>query len=79
MIIKYLLNNFIFEMFPHNSYFNKFRRYRRKKMINLTINAINLINVINIRIIIIIKRDLKKRLTITTIDYSLIIIDLTTI
>ena len=31
MIIKYFLNNFIFEMFSHNSHFNKFRKYRRKE------------------------------------------------
>ena len=26
--IKYLLNNFIFEIFSHNFHFNKFRKYR---------------------------------------------------
>ena len=28
MIIKYFLNNLIFEMFSHDFYFNKFRKHR---------------------------------------------------
>ena len=31
IIIKYLLNNFILEMFSYNSHFNKFRKHRRKE------------------------------------------------
>ena len=31
IIIEYLLNNFIFKMFSHNSHFNKIRKHRRKK------------------------------------------------
>ena len=31
MIIKYLLNNLIFEIFSHNFHFNKFQKYRRKR------------------------------------------------
>ena len=30
MIIKYLLNNLIFEMFSHNFHFNKFQKHKRK-------------------------------------------------
>ena len=31
MIIKYLLNNLILEMFSYNFYFNKFRKHRRRE------------------------------------------------
>ena len=31
IIIKYFLNNFIFEMFSHSFHFNKFRKHRRKE------------------------------------------------
>ena len=31
MIIKYFLNNFIFEIFSYNFHFNKFRKHRQKE------------------------------------------------
>ena len=44
MIIKYFLNNFIFEMFSHNFYFNKFRKYRWKRNDNKVDNWYNKFN-----------------------------------
>ena len=38
MIIKYLLNNLIFEMFLYNFHFNKFQKYKRKKNDNKSNN-----------------------------------------
>ena len=56
MIIKYLLNNFIFEIFRIIFILINFENIDKgETIISLTINAINLINVINIRIAIMIQ------------------------
>ena len=44
IIIKYFLNNLIFEMFSHNSHFNKLRKYKRKENDNKFNNWYNKFN-----------------------------------